>query len=274
MSQPSDRTVVGVIDGPAPASAVGDDDALVARLHGGDEAAFRQIVDEWSPVMLRVARGYVSCRQSAEDVVQDTWLGVINGLKGFEGRSSLRSWTFSILINRAKTRGAREYRTVASAALTRQEADTPAVDPPDSKARTAPIPGTGRRRGAPAVGRTGAARTRPRGRRDGRPRARPTARTATTRCHDARRPRHERRRGLRRTVAFAAEPTGSAASRARSPTHRPGKALPCLSNATVLPGGEEWLPICPDTSRSSPVRHQASAGPAQWRSPSPARRSR
>jgi RNA polymerase sigma-70 factor (ECF subfamily) len=149
MSQHSDRTVLGVIDTPTTAPVSGDDEALVARLRAGNEAAFRQIVDEWSPVMLRVARGYVSCRQSAEDVVQDTWLGVINGLKGFEGRSSLRSWTFSILINRAKTRGAREYRTVASAALTRQEADTPAVDPTRFQRPDGTYPGHWTSAGAP-----------------------------------------------------------------------------------------------------------------------------
>jgi RNA polymerase sigma-70 factor (ECF subfamily) len=121
MSQLRDRTVASL--------SADEDDELLARLRAGDDATFRQIVDAWSPVMLRVARGYVSCRQSAEDVVQDAWLGVVNGLARFEGRSSLRSWTFSILINRAKTRGTREYRTVASAKLTGQDADTATVDP-------------------------------------------------------------------------------------------------------------------------------------------------
>jgi RNA polymerase sigma-70 factor (ECF subfamily) len=106
-----------------------DDAAVLARLRSRDEATFKQLIDEWSPTMLRVARSYVSTRQSAEDVVQDTWLGVIRGLDSFEGRSSLRSWTFSILINRAKTRGAREYRTIASAALNGQEEDAPTVNP-------------------------------------------------------------------------------------------------------------------------------------------------
>ena len=64
---------------------------LLNRLRSGDEAAFAQLVDRWSPVMLRVARSYVANRQSAEDVVQDTWLGLINGLARFEARSSLRS---------------------------------------------------------------------------------------------------------------------------------------------------------------------------------------
>ena len=141
MSHVSDRT--------AAVLATDQDDALLARLRAGDDAAFRQIVDEWSPVMLRVARGYVSCRQSAEDVVQDAWLGVINGLPRFEGRSSLRSWTFSILINRAKTRGAREHRTVASASLTRQEADATVVDPARFEGPDGSYPGHWTSVGAP-----------------------------------------------------------------------------------------------------------------------------
>src|SRR5436190_14464573 len=101
MSQLSERT-----DGLAAGALTQtlDEDALIARLRSGDDAAFARLVGEWSPVMLRVARRYVSSWQSAEDVVQDAWLGVIRGLPGFGGRSSLRSWTFSILINRAKTR--------------------------------------------------------------------------------------------------------------------------------------------------------------------------
>lgn len=107
-----------------------DEDAeVLARLRAGDNAAFTQLIDDWSPVMLRVARGYVASRQSAEDVVQDAWLGVIRGLPSFEGRSSLRSWTFSILINRAKTRGARESRVIAAASLTCEPTGGPTVDP-------------------------------------------------------------------------------------------------------------------------------------------------
>src|SRR4051812_19921072 len=85
---------------------------LVARLRSGDETAFAQLVDEWSPVMLHVARRYVANTQAAEDVVQEAWLGVIRGLPRFEGRSTLRSWTFSIVINRAKTRRTRDFRLV------------------------------------------------------------------------------------------------------------------------------------------------------------------
>jgi RNA polymerase sigma-70 factor (ECF subfamily) len=85
---------------------------LVAQLRAGDEAAMALLVDLWSPTMFRVARSFVDSRQSAEDVVQDAWLGMLSGLASFEGRSSLRTWTFTILVNRARTRGAREARTV------------------------------------------------------------------------------------------------------------------------------------------------------------------
>src|SRR5436305_7271712 len=95
-----------------------DTDAdLVSQLRAGDESAIAQLVDEWSPAMLRVARSFVGSPQSAEDVVQDTWLGMLSGLARFEGRSSLRTWAFSILVNRARTRGAREARAVAWSAL-------------------------------------------------------------------------------------------------------------------------------------------------------------
>lgn len=87
-----------------------DEAALVARLRQRDERAFASIVDSYSPAMLRVARSYVRTRELAEDVVQETWIGVIKGLNGFEGRGSLRSWVFTVLINTAKKRGQREHR--------------------------------------------------------------------------------------------------------------------------------------------------------------------
>jgi RNA polymerase sigma-70 factor (ECF subfamily) len=94
---------------------------LVTQLRAGDETAMAQLVDEWSPTMLRVARSFVDSPQSAEDVVQDTWLGMLGGLARFEGRSSLRTWAFSILVNRARTRGAREARTLAWSSLDSRE---------------------------------------------------------------------------------------------------------------------------------------------------------
>jgi len=100
--------------------------ALVAQLRAGDQAAITRLVDQWSPAMLRVARSFVDSPQSAEDVVQDAWLGMLSGLAQFQGRSSLRTWTFSILVNRARTRGAREARTLPHSPLADQ--DEPAAD--------------------------------------------------------------------------------------------------------------------------------------------------
>ena len=94
---------------------------LVAQLRAGDEAAMALLVDLWSPTMFRVARSFVDSRQSAEDVVQDAWLGMLSGLASFEGRSSLRTWTFTILVNRARTRGAREARTLPRSPLATEE---------------------------------------------------------------------------------------------------------------------------------------------------------
>jgi RNA polymerase sigma-70 factor, ECF subfamily len=95
---------------------------LVALLRAGDEEAISQLVERWSPTMFRLARSFVDSPQSAEDVVQEAWLGMLSGLARFEGRSSLRTWTFTILVNRARTRGAREARTVPQPPLaTRDE---------------------------------------------------------------------------------------------------------------------------------------------------------
>ena len=99
---------------------------LVTQLRAGDESAIARLVDQWSPTMFRVARSFVDSRQSAEDVVQDAWLGMLSGLAKFEGRSSLRTWTFSILVNQARTRGAREARTLPQSPLEPQEG--PATD--------------------------------------------------------------------------------------------------------------------------------------------------
>jgi RNA polymerase sigma-70 factor (ECF subfamily) len=119
-----------LIDETVPAAdATAPDVELLARLRVGDSAAFAALVDEWSPVMLSVARRYVRDPQAAEDVVQEAWLGIITGLARFEGRSSLRSWAFSILINRAKTRWARDAPVLSSAGLTGLGPSGPTVDP-------------------------------------------------------------------------------------------------------------------------------------------------
>jgi RNA polymerase sigma-70 factor (ECF subfamily) len=102
----------------APAAGdAGTDADLVTQLRAGDQSAIAQLVDQWSPTMLRVARSFVDSPQSAEDVVQDAWLGMLSGLAKFEGRSSLRTWTFSILVNRARTRGTGEARTFPQSSL-------------------------------------------------------------------------------------------------------------------------------------------------------------
>lgn len=89
-----------------------DDGAVVAALRAGDELAFARLVDRHTPSMLRVARGYVQTHEMAEDVVQETWIALLKGIDKFEGRSSLGTWLFTVLINIAKTRGVRERRDV------------------------------------------------------------------------------------------------------------------------------------------------------------------
>jgi RNA polymerase sigma-70 factor, ECF subfamily len=88
-----------------------DDQELVDALRAGDERSFAALVDRHSPAMLAIARLHVASREVAEDVVQDTWLALLKGLDSFEGRSSLRTWLFRVLVNIAKTRGVRDRRT-------------------------------------------------------------------------------------------------------------------------------------------------------------------
>lgn len=90
-----------------------EDGALVARLRAGEEEAFVALLARHHATMLRVARMHVSSMTVAEEVVQDTWLGVLRGIDGFAGRSSFKTWLLRILVNRAKTTGMRERRSVA-----------------------------------------------------------------------------------------------------------------------------------------------------------------
>jgi RNA polymerase sigma-70 factor, ECF subfamily len=99
---------------------------ILDGLRAGDEAAFAALVRSYGPAMLRVAQLYVRSRAVAEEVVQEAWIGVLNGSARFEGRSSLKTWIFRILANKAKTRAVREGRTIPFSALDPQE---PAVDP-------------------------------------------------------------------------------------------------------------------------------------------------
>jgi len=85
---------------------------LLEALRAGDEAAFAELVRSYHASLLRVARIFVSSRAAAEEVVQETWEAVLKGIDRFEGRSSLKTWIFSILANRAKTKAKRERRTI------------------------------------------------------------------------------------------------------------------------------------------------------------------
>jgi RNA polymerase sigma-70 factor (ECF subfamily) len=104
-----------------------DDDAFLERLRAGDEGAFRALVERHDGALRRLARTFVHTPSAADDVVQETWLGVIHGLSAFEGRSSLRTWIFRILVNRARTRAVRDARNVPFSGLEHDEG--PAVEP-------------------------------------------------------------------------------------------------------------------------------------------------
>jgi RNA polymerase sigma-70 factor (ECF subfamily) len=104
---------------PRPARAAGGslpamelDGELLHRLRAGDERAFVELVQRYNGALLRLALSFVDSRAVAEEVVQDTWLAVLRGLVRFEGRSSLKTWLFTILVNRARTTGVRESRSV------------------------------------------------------------------------------------------------------------------------------------------------------------------
>jgi RNA polymerase sigma-70 factor (ECF subfamily) len=112
-----------------PTLASAEDLALVDRLRAGDEEAFVDLVAGLQAGMLRVARMYVSSHAVAEEVVQEAWLGVLQGIARFEGRSSLRTWIFRIVTNIAKTRGQREGRSVPASALVGNDVDRPTWDP-------------------------------------------------------------------------------------------------------------------------------------------------
>jgi RNA polymerase sigma-70 factor, ECF subfamily len=103
-----------------------DDTSLVGALRAGDQAAFCEVVSGYHPAMMRLARFHVSSRAVAEEVVQETWLAVLKGLDRFEGRSSFKTWVFTILANQARTRGVREHRTVPFSSLEADE-QTPGV---------------------------------------------------------------------------------------------------------------------------------------------------
>jgi RNA polymerase sigma-70 factor, ECF subfamily len=123
------------------------DAELVTRLRAGDEAAFALVLDDWSPGMLRLARSFVSTPDSAAEVVQDTWLAVLRAIDRFEGRSTLRTWVYRILVNTAKRRAARERRSVPMSSLgpgpgaDAAEDAGPTVDPDRFQGAGEPYPG-------------------------------------------------------------------------------------------------------------------------------------
>ncbi len=106
---------------------VEDDRALLERLREGDEDAFQTLVERHDPALRRVARTIVRTPTAVDEVVQETWLGVVRGLESFEGRSSLRTWIFRILVNRARTYASRDARSLPFSDL--EDDDQPAVEP-------------------------------------------------------------------------------------------------------------------------------------------------
>jgi RNA polymerase sigma-70 factor, ECF subfamily len=113
------------------AVASSEDLELLTELRAGDEKAFGRLIEAHHAAMVRLARTYVPTTAVAEEVVQDTWLAVLRGVDRFEGRSSLKTWIFRILMNQAMTRGQRERRSVPFSALfdPTKDPDEPAVDP-------------------------------------------------------------------------------------------------------------------------------------------------
>jgi len=118
--------------------ALTDDEAVIEALRHGDDEAFTRLVDQLHASLRRIARLYVSSPAVADEVVQDTWLAVIQGVWAFEGRSSLRTWILRILINRAKTRALREGRTAPFA-----EVGVDDLEPPEDTTGAAHSPAAG-----------------------------------------------------------------------------------------------------------------------------------
>ncbi len=128
-----------------PTERAPDADAeLVESLRARQEAAYVALVRRYTPLMLRLARPYLPNQAVAEEVVQDTWLAVLEGLDRFRGEASLRTWVYRILQNQAKRRGIRERRTVPFASLAPED-DGPTVDPERFQGATEPHPGGWRR---------------------------------------------------------------------------------------------------------------------------------
>ena len=106
-----------------------DETALISALRGGDEDAFRKLYTQHDATLRRLARRYARTDAVAEEIVQETWLGVVRGIDRFEGRASIKTWIFRILVNVARTRSEREARSIPfSSVAPPGEEDSP-LDP-------------------------------------------------------------------------------------------------------------------------------------------------
>ena len=219
-----------------PAPVRSDDSELVARLRRGDERAFAEVVSSWSPMMLRVARGHVSTDASCEEIVQETWMAVVRGLDGFEGRSSLRTWVFRILTNLAKTRGVREARSVPMSSWGPADETGPTVDPDRFRSADDQYPHNWTPVGAPAAWQPGpeqsavAAETRQL--LGGALRELPDRQRTVVTLRDV----HGLHlgRGLQPARPQRGQPAGLAASRPGQAAHRPGGLLPRARGGDVV----------------------------------------
>jgi RNA polymerase sigma-70 factor (ECF subfamily) len=118
-----------------------DEEALVDRLRAGEESTFASLVERYQGSLLRLARTFVHDHAAAEDVVQQTWLGLLEGLDRFEGRSSLKTYLFRILVNCAKTRARKDGRTIPFSSLFNADSEgaEPAVEPERFHAAGGPL---------------------------------------------------------------------------------------------------------------------------------------
>jgi RNA polymerase sigma-70 factor, ECF subfamily len=121
---------------------------LVGLLRTGNDQAFGLVLDAWSGGMVRLARGFVTTEASAAEVVQDTWLAVVEGIDRFEGRSSLKTWVYRILLNTARRRREREGRAIPWSSLASED-EGPTVDPSRFQRAGEPYPGHWREFPAP-----------------------------------------------------------------------------------------------------------------------------
>ena len=132
-NQPGERSATQQIAGSQPTGGVAsaEDLRLIEALRSGNESAFVSLVNMYHSSMLRLAMIFIPSQAVAEEVVQETWMGVLHGLERFEGRSSLKTWIFRILTNRAKTRAQREGRSVPFSSLPEftSELHEPAIEP-------------------------------------------------------------------------------------------------------------------------------------------------